>query len=209
MELDPQTAPTTALYKLMIGSVVPRPIAWVSSMDAAGVHNLAPFSYFMAIGHEPPSIAFSVGGRGADTGGGIGKKDTLANVEALREWVVNVVDDDTAERMNITSGDYGPEVDEFELARLTPAPSMKVKPPRVAEAPINMECRLHQIVPVGKHTLVIGHIVHFHVRDDVFDVKTGRIDMHKLRPLGRLAGNLYSHIHDIFEMKRPSDTYIG
>jgi len=209
VELDPQTVPPVAIYKLMIGSVVPRPIAWVSSMDAAGIHNLAPFSYFMAIGHEPPSIAFAVGARGADTGSGLGKKDTLANVEALREWVVNVVDDDTAERMNITSGDYGPEVDEFELARLTPAPSMKVKPPRVAEAPINMECRLHQIVPVGKHTLVIGHIVHFHVRDDVFDAKTGRIDMHKLRPLGRLAGNLYSHIHDIFEMKRPSDTYIG
>jgi flavin reductase (DIM6/NTAB) family NADH-FMN oxidoreductase RutF len=210
VELDPETATTTALYKLMIGSVVPRPIAWVSSVDAAGVRNLAPFSYFMAIGHEPPTIAFSVGPRGGDTGGGVvGKKDTLANVEALREWVVNVVDDDTAERMNITSGDYGADVDEFELARLTPAPSMKVKPPRVAEAPINMECRLRQIVPVGKHTLVIGDIVHFHVRDDVFDAKTGRIDMHKLRPLGRLAGNMYSHINAIFEMKRPSDTYIG
>ena len=209
MEFDPQTIAPTALYKLMIGSVVPRPIAWVSSIDAAGVRNIAPFSYFMAIGHEPPAIAFSVGPRGGDTGGGTGKKDTLANVETMREFVVNVVDDDTAEQMNLTSGEYGSEVDEFAVARLTPAPSTKVKPPRIAEAPINMECRLNQVVAVGKHAVVIGEIVHFHVRDGIYDARTGRIDMHKLRPLGRLAGNLYSHIHDIFEMKRPSDTYIG
>jgi len=209
VELDPHTLAPTAVYKLMIGSVVPRPIAWVSSIDAAGVRNLAPFSYFMAIGHEPPSIAFSVGPRGGDTGGGMGKKDTLANVEAMREFVVNVVDDDTAERMNVTSGDYGSEVDEFAVARLTPAPSVKVKVPRVAEAPVNLECRLNQVVVIGKHNLVIGEIVQFHIRDDVYDARTGRLDMHKLRPIGRLAGNLYSHIHQIVEMKRPSDTYIG
>src|SRR5438132_11891850 len=107
MQLDPKTIGTEAMYKLMIGCVVPRPIAWVSSVDAAGVANLAPFSYFMAITDSPPTIAFSCSSRAT------GKKDTLRNVEAVGEFVVNIVDDDRAEQMNLTSGDYPPEVDEF------------------------------------------------------------------------------------------------
>src|SRR5213082_3366528 len=134
------------MYKLLISSVVPRPIAWVSSVDAAGVRNLAPFSYFMAITDDPPTIAFSSSFRGAGTDG---KKDTLRNVEATREFVVNVVDDALAEPMNLTSGDYPPEVDEFAVTGLTAAASAKVKPPRVADAPISMECRLVRIIPVG------------------------------------------------------------
>ena len=203
MHLDPRALPSTAIYKLLISSVVPRPIAWVSSMDADGVLNLAPFSYFMAITDEPPTIAFSCSPRAGD------RKDTLRNVEAAREFVVNVVDDDRAEQMNVSSGDYPPETDEFALTRLTPVPSLVVKPPRVAEAPINMECRVVRILPVGKAHRVLGEIVQWHVRDDVYDPATGRLDMHRLRPVGRLTGNLYSHIHDIFEMKRPSDNYRG
>jgi flavin reductase (DIM6/NTAB) family NADH-FMN oxidoreductase RutF len=187
----------------MISSVVPRPIAWVSTVDAAGVANLAPFSYFMAITDSPPTIAFACSPRGA------GKKDTLRNVEALGEFVVNIVDDDRAEQMNLTSGDYPAEVDEFALTKLTAAPSVKVKAPRVGEAPINMECRLVRVLPVGKANLVLGEIVQWHVRDDVYDPATGRLDMHRLRPVGRLAGNLYSHIHQIFEMKRPVPDYRG
>ena len=210
MDFDPSALPQPAVYKLMIGCVVPRPIAWVSSVDAAGVQNLAPFSYFMAVSSEPPTLAFSSGRRAADLGSSTGsKKDTLANVEALGEFVVNVVDDDTAVSMNVTSGDYPPDVDEFAVAGLTAVPSVKVKAPRVAEAPINMECRVVRIVPVGAHHLVIGEVVHFHLRDDVYDPASGRLDMHRLRPVGRLAGNLYTHVHDIFEMKRPSDRYIG
>jgi len=109
----------------MIGCVVPRPIAWVSSVDAAGVPNLAPFSYFMAITHDPPTVAFSSSPR-ATAGGGRGKKDTLRNVETTREFVVNVVDDPLAEQMNVTSGDYAPEIDEFTLAGLASAPSARV-----------------------------------------------------------------------------------
>ena len=211
MEFDPHVLDSAAMYKLLIGSVVPRPIAWVSSVDAAGVRNLAPFSYFMAITHEPPTIAFSAGPRGAETTGGRGKKDTLANVEATREFVVNVVDDALAAPMNVTSGDYPPEVDEFSEARLAVAPSLKVKAPRVAAAPVSMECRVAQILPVGRlpHHLVIGEIVHVHVRDDVYDPATGRLDMHRLKPVGRLAGHLYTHVHEIFEMKRPSASYRG
>ena len=210
MEIDPQSFGHTAVYKLLIGCVVPRPIAWVSSLDAGGVRNLAPFSYFMAITDDPPTIAFSSSLRG-ERGTARSKKDTLRNVEATREFVINVVDDALAEQMNLTSGDYPPEVDEFALAGLTAAPSVKVTPPRVADAPINMECRLVRIIPVGNApaNLVIGEIVHFHVRDGLYDAATGRIDLHRLQPVGRLAGNLYTHVHDIFEMKRPSASYRG
>jgi flavin reductase (DIM6/NTAB) family NADH-FMN oxidoreductase RutF len=210
MQIDPQAIGTDAMYKLMIGCVVPRPIAWVSSVDAAGVPNLAPFSYFMAITHDPPTIAFSASPR-AETGNPRAKKDTLRNVEATREFVVNVVDDALAEQMNVTSGDYAPEIDEFTLANLASASSVKVKAPRVALAPINMECRVVQIIPIGNlpSNLVIGQIVHLHVRADVYDPASGRLDMHRLRPVGRLAGHLYTHVHDIFEMKRPSVNYRG
>jgi len=210
VEIDPQSFGQTAVYKLLIGCVVPRPIAWVSSIDADGVRNLAPFSYFMAITDDPPTIAFSSSLRG-ERGAERTKKDTLRNVEAMREFVVNVVDDALAEQMNLTSGDYPPEVDEFAVTGLTAAASAKVKPPRVADAPISMECRLVQIIPVGNApaNLVIGEIVHFHVRDGLYDASTGRIDLHRLHPVGRLAGNLYTHVHDIFEMKRPSAHYRG
>ena len=190
MQLDPQTIGVDAMYKLMIGCVVPRPIAWVSSVDASGVPNLAPFSYFMAITHDPPTIAFSASPR-AEAGGGRGKKDTLRNVEATREFVVNMVDDALAEQMNVTSGDYAPDIDEFVQASLAAAASVKVKAPRVAS------------------NLVIGQIVHLHVRDDVYDPASGRLDMHRLRPVGRLAGHLYTHVHEIFEMKRPAVDYKG
>jgi flavin reductase (DIM6/NTAB) family NADH-FMN oxidoreductase RutF len=211
VEFDPQRLDPAVTYKILIGSVVPRPIAWVSSVDAAGVRNLAPFSYFMAITHDPPTIAFSCGPRGAETSGARGRKDTLANVEATREFVVNIVDDPLAEAMNVTSGDYPPEVDEFTQAGLAAAAGVKVKAPRVAAAPIAMECRLARVIPVGNlpHHLVMGEIVHLHVRDDVYDPATGRIDMHRLRPVGRLAGHLYTHVHDIFEMKRPAADYKG
>ena len=210
MHVDPQVIGTEAMYKLMIGCVVPRPIAWVSSVDANGVANLAPFSYFMAITHDPPTIAFSSSPR-ALAGGARGKKDTLRNVEATREFVVNVVDDALAEQMNVTSGDYAPDVDEFVQAGLEVAPSLKVKAPRVAAAPINMECRVVQIIPVGNlpSNVVIGEIVQLHFRDDVYDPATGRLDMHRLRPVGRLAGHLYTHVHEIFEMKRPAVDYKG
>jgi flavin reductase (DIM6/NTAB) family NADH-FMN oxidoreductase RutF len=113
--------------------------------------------------------------------------------------------------MNVTSGDYPADVDEFTQAGLAAAPSVKVKAPRVAAAPISMECRLVQVIPVGNlpHHLIMGEIVHLHVRDDVYDPATGRIDMHRLRPVGRLAGHLYTHVHDIFEMKRPAVDYKG
>ena len=211
MEIDPATIEPTAVYKLLISSVVPRPIAWVSSVDALGVRNVAPFSYFMAITDDPPTIAFSSSPRAAGPGALRSKKDTLRNVEATGSFVVNVVDDALAEQMNVTSGEYSADVDEFALAGVDAAPSVKVAAPRVARAPIAMECQLLRAIPVGHrpHHLVLGEIVYFHVRDDLYDADTGRLDMHRLRPVGRLAGNLYTHVHDIFEMKRPAADYRG
>ena len=206
MEFDPAALPPNAMYKLLISSVVPRPIAWVSSVDRAGVRNLAPFSYFMAITDDPPTIAFSSSFRGA---GPDGKKDTLRNIEDTGEFVVNVVDDDLAAQMNVTSDEYPPEVDEFEVAALAVAPGTRVGVQRVASAPITLECRLDRLVSVGRATLVLGRIVYVHVRDGLYDAATGRLDMHRLRPVGRLAGNLYTHVHDIFEMKRPNPDYRG
>ncbi len=205
MQFDPQIVAPQSIYKLLIGCVVPRPIAWVSSLSEDAMPNLAPFSFFMAVCNNPPTLAFS-SGRREDK-----KKDTVRNIEYTQDFVVNLVDDALAEQMNLTSGEYPPAVDEFALTGLTAAPGIKVKAPRVAEAPISMECRVVQILPVGHgpHSLVLGEIVYFHIRDDLYDPNTGRIDMHRLHPVGRLAGNLYTHVHDIFEMKRPVENYAG
>jgi len=196
MQLDPGDN-RDAVYKLLIGCVVPRPIAWVSTVDADGVNNLAPFSFFMGVCNDPPHIAFSSGPRSG------ARKDTVRNLVHTGDFVVNVVDDTLAEAMNLTSGEYPAEIDGCALANLTVAPGVVVRARRVVEAPISLECRVAQIVEVGRgpHQLVIGKIVYFHIRDDVYDPATGRVDMHRLRPVGRLAGQMYAHVHDIFEEK--------
>jgi flavin reductase (DIM6/NTAB) family NADH-FMN oxidoreductase RutF len=205
MELDPQTMKSESTYKLLIGCVVPRPIAWVSTVGADGVNNLAPFSFFMGVCGDPPTIAFSSGPRAKD------HKDTVRNAEHTGDFVVNIVDDDRAEAMNLSSGEYPAGVDEFALTGLTAAPGVKVRAPRVVEAPVSLECRVAQVIPVGRgpHSLVLGEIVYFHVRDDVYEAATGRIDVARLKPIGRLAGHQYSYIHEIFEMKRPNENYRG
>jgi len=205
MQLDPRTMKQESTYKLLIGCVVPRPIAWVSTVGPDGVNNLAPFSFFMGVCQEPPTIAFSSGPRATN------RKDTVRNAAHTGDFVINVVDDDLAEQMNLSSGEYPPEVDEFALTGLTPAPGVRVRAPRVAQAPISLECRVAQIIPVGRgpHSLVLGEILYFHVRDDVYDAESGRIDMARLKPVGRLAGHQYAHVHDIFQMKRPNENYKG
>ena len=205
MELDPHAIGHTAAYKLLIGCVVPRPIAWVSTIDAAGVRNLAPFSFFMGVCGDPPTIAFSSGPREG------GRKDTVRNLEASGDFVVNVVDDEHAEAMNASSGEFPPEVDEFTVAGLAAAPGVRVAAPRVATAPISLECRVARIVQIGRgpHSVVFGEIVYMHVREDLYDAATGRIDVGALRPVGRLAGHMYSRTHDLFEMKRPNPNYKG
>ncbi|MFN0071299.1 MAG: flavin reductase family protein [Chloroflexota bacterium] len=204
MQIDPEQTPAAA-YKVLIGCVVPRPIAWVSTIGADGVLNLAPFSFFNAVCSRPPTVMFSAGSREGVA------KDTVQNVKYSGEFVVNVVNDVLVGPMNLSSGEYPPDVDEFALTGLTSVPCVKVKAPRVAEAPISMECRLTQTIPVGTegYHVVLGEVVHFHISDEIYDSATGRIDMRKLKPVGRLAGNWYTHTSDLFELIRPNPDYRG
>jgi len=187
--------------RVLTGVVVPRPIAFVSSVSARGLINLAPYSFFNAVSYNPPTIVFSSSRHVGDKA-----KDTLANIEETGEFVVNMVVDEIAEAMNRTAAEYPAEVDEFEIAGLTAVHSLIVQPPRVAESPVNMECRLNQIIPIGEgihqHGLVIGEIVLMHVRDDIIDGH--RINHDRLHPTGRLAGNMYCHTADTFQMVRPA-----
>ena len=201
MKIDPRQF--EGFNRVLTGVVVPRPIAFVSTMSASGLVNLSPFSFFNAVAYDPPTLVFSCSRYAA--GWPDKRKDTLAHIEETGEFVVNVVVDDIAEAMNKTAAEYPSEVNEFEVAGLTPAPSELVRPPRVAESPVNMECRLNQVVPIGAgrhaHGLVIGEIVLLHIRDDI--ISGHRINHQKLRPTGRLAGNMYCHTGDVFELPRP------
>ena len=198
MIIDPQSF--DGFNRVLTGVVVPRPIAFVSTMSKDGLVNLAPYSFFNAVAYDPPTIVFSSSRQAGDK-----RKDTLAHIEETGEFVVNIVVDDIAEAMNRTAAEFPSEVSEFEIAGLTPAPSDRVRPPRVAESPVNMECRLLQVVPLGQgdhqHGLVIGQIVLMHIRDDI--IEGHRIKHERLKPTGRLAGSMYCHTSDVFEMVRP------
>ena len=169
MTINPTEHDPKDVYKILIGSIVPRPIAFVSSVDAQGVLNLPPFSFFNACSANPPIVCFSCSFR-AGTGTG---KDTLNNIRQTGEFVVNIVSEAIAGQMNMTAGEYPPDVDEFVVSGLTPVPSELVRPPRVAESLVQMECKLQQIVvvsdkPMGA-ALVIGEVVRFHVDDSIVD----------------------------------------
>ncbi|HEY9724499.1 MAG TPA: flavin reductase family protein [Oscillatoriaceae cyanobacterium] len=189
-------------YKLAVGAVVPRPIAFVSTRSRAGVDNLAPFSFFTVVCANPLTIAFSPMRKGPQAL----KKDTLVNIEETGEFVVNVVDESYVGPMNTTSADYEPEESEFVFAGLTPEPSEVVAPPRVGESPIQMECKLLQVVEVsdrpGGGSLVIGTVVRMHVRDDLYE--NGRILLERWRPLGRMAGATFARCTDTFDLARPT-----
>jgi flavin reductase (DIM6/NTAB) family NADH-FMN oxidoreductase RutF len=202
---DPANCQSRQIYKLMTGIIVPRPIALVSTVDSRGVANLAPFSFFTGVGSVPPTVLFcptlrSLGGPEADQ-----RKDTLRNVEDTGEFVVNVVSDAIAAGANAAAAEVAPEVDEFQLAHLTPVPSEVVRPSRVAESPAQMECRLMQVVYTshlpGSGVVVLGEVVRFHVREDLFD--DFRVDPAGLDAVGRMAGNTWVRTRDRIELIRP------
>jgi flavin reductase (DIM6/NTAB) family NADH-FMN oxidoreductase RutF len=199
---DPAGHAAGDIYRLMIGMIVPRPIAFVSTVDAAGIRNLAPFSYFTACSTNPPVVCFC----SAVRSGPRPQKDTLSNIEATGEFVVNIVSEEFAEQMNMTAAEAAPDVDEFELAGLTPLPSELVRPARVGESKIHMECRLREIIRVsekpGGGNLVLGEVLRFHVREDIL-LDTYKIDPEKLDAIGRMGGPTYVRTHDRFEMARP------
>jgi flavin reductase (DIM6/NTAB) family NADH-FMN oxidoreductase RutF len=203
MEISPESVPWQSVYKLLIGSVVPRPIGWISTLDENGRRNLAPFSFFNAVCANPPHVLFSPMIRAADRQ----SKDTLRNVRRTGEFVVNIVTDELKEAMNLTATELPAEVDEFTLANLETAPSQVVRPPRVARSPIHFECRVAHIIDlgdqVGAGSVVIGRVVHLHVSPEIL-LDGYKIDLNRLKPIGRLAGNEYCRVADIFELVRPA-----
>jgi flavin reductase (DIM6/NTAB) family NADH-FMN oxidoreductase RutF len=199
--IDPRTSPPQDVYKLLIGAIVPRPIAFVSTISPEGVPNLAPFSFFTAVSANPPVICFCPTRRaGPDP-----RKDTLRNISTTREFVVNIVSEDFAEQMNICSADFPPDVDEFEASGLTPLASDLVRPPRVAESHVHMECRLILTIEMselpGGGNLVLGEVLRIHADDELLD--NFKVDPDKLRAIGRMGGNLYTRTSDRFDMPRP------
>jgi flavin reductase (DIM6/NTAB) family NADH-FMN oxidoreductase RutF len=215
MDVIPSQLAHREFYNILISAVAPRPIAWVSSLSASGQPNLAPFSFFNAVCANPPLLAFApamrspkksgtAAGEPAGEPGGVAK-DTLRNIRATGEFVINVVTYELAVAMNLTSGEYDAAINEFEVAKLASAPSKVVRPRRVAESPVSFECKLHQILdfnpaPEGS-SLVIGEIVSIHVDDR--HLREGRLDRNSLDLIGRMGGMQYTRTTQRFEMVRP------
>jgi len=205
--LTPTDLPSRDRYKLLTGTILPRPIAWVSTMDSAGQLNLAPFSYFTVVCPDPMTLVFCPGVPAAGA-----KKDTLRNIEEVPEFVINLTNEETAQAMNLSATVLPPGKSEFEWADVTPAPSQTIRVPRVAEAPVAFECTRQQIVTVsdgpGGGSAVFGEVQAIHIRDDIY--VDGYVLLDVLKPIGRLSGSGYAYIHDRFDMPRvpppnPSD----
>jgi flavin reductase (DIM6/NTAB) family NADH-FMN oxidoreductase RutF len=199
--LYPEQMTARDLYKLMIGTVTPRPIAWVSTRASDGINNLAPYSFFNAFSADPPVVGFAPSRKPS----GDNRKDTLRNVEDTGVFVVNLVSHALAPAMNQTAAEVAPEVDEFALAGLTAAEATRISCPMVAESPVKMECRLKQIIPMGdKPTsgiLVLGEVVCFHYAEGLLD--NYRVDPAALDTVGRIGGFGYATTRDRFELIRP------
>ncbi len=200
MQLDPNQLDQPAIYKLLTGTVIPRPIGWISSISPDGINNLAPFSFFNAVGEDPPHIMFSTVRTGDKN------KDTLNNVLETNQFVVNLVTEDIVEKMNLTSEALPPEIDEFKHAGLTPAPSVKIKPMRVLESVVNLECELVHHYSLENHknggaTIMIGRVVMFHIKDSVL-LDNHKIDLEKYKPVARLAGSNYATLGEVFSIRR-------
>lgn len=199
MFVDCKDSAPKQLYELVVNAVVPRPIAWVSSISKSGISNLAPFSFFNAFSANPPILGFSPGlKRGADNQPV--QKDTLRNVIETEEFVVNMVNLENAESMVKSSANFDANTSEFEELNLTQLPSKMVKAPRLGESPINMECKLFKIVDLGSNQLVLGQILCIHIDDSI--CSDGIIDVVKFQPLARLGGELYAALNAPFPLHR-------
>lgn len=200
MQFDPNNLQQKSIYKLLTGIIIPRPIGWISTISEEGITNLAPFSYFNAVGDDPPHVMFAAGN------GQNSNKDTLNNVLATKQFVVNMVTEDLVEQMNSTAQGIPSHESEFDLVNLTPIPSLKIKPPRVKESPITMECELvhHYTLEdnkFGGSTILVGRIVMFHIDENVL-LDDFKIDLNTYKPVARLAGSNYSKLGELFSVKR-------
>lgn len=201
MQIDPNTTDSKHIYKILTGAVIPRPIGWISTISEEGVLNLAPFSFFNAVGEDPPHVMFSTVRTGNTN------KDTLNNVLATKQFVANMATEELVEAINNTSINLPPDADEFAYAGLTPIPSVKVKPPRIAESPIHFECEMVHHYNLEDHkdggaTIIIGRIVLFHVGDNVL-LDDYKINREIYKPIARLEGYNYAKLGEVFSIKRP------
>ena len=205
MKIDLANKRHRDLHHLLMSAIVPRPIAWVSTISGDGVYNLAPFSSCCVVCMKPPMVGFAIGTTREGQ-----RKDTLNNIKMTQDFVVNLVTEDLAEAMNITSASYPPEVDEFKEAGLTAVPADLVKSPMVVESPVNLECRLYRVLEFGGERItsgfVVGEILRIHVNDELYVNEA--IDMSKLKAIGRLGGgvgsDMYCRTTTSFVMGRPT-----
>ncbi len=201
LELDLDALDERERYFLLTSVIVPRPIAWISTLDARGTRNLAPYSYFNACSATPPIVHFT----------STTSRDSLANVKATGEFVVNVVSEDLAQAMRVSSAALYSGEDEFEVAGLQTVPSHMVSPPRVAGAKVALECRLRQLLEMGEGTMVFGDVLHIHIERSVW--RDGRVDPTLLRPVGRLSAPYFTTVSDVYslelseDVKRRADDY--
>jgi flavin reductase (DIM6/NTAB) family NADH-FMN oxidoreductase RutF len=201
VRVDPAERPYAEVYKLLIGAILPRPIAFVSTLSRDGCRNLAPFSFFNGVCPRPPTVMFAPTRRFSDGG----EKDTLRNIRETKQFVINVVSEDFTEAMVKTAAEYPYGVDEFAQAGFTPLASEKVAPPRVAESKIHLECELSHLIEIGDGTagggfVVLGTVLLFHLHESVYD--RGHVVLDALKPVGRLAGNWYCGVREPFEIAR-------
>lgn len=199
MEMNLKDLDPKQIYKLMISAIVPRPIAWVSTISKEGILNAAPFSYYAGVSSSPPVVMISIGKKDTKE-----KKDTWKNIEEIGEFVINLVTYELVDQMNITSISFESEIDEFEKAKITPKPATMVNAPLIAESPVNMECKTYEIVNIGKMGVIFGEVLNIHVKDDILNNK-GYIDTTKLEIVGRLGGANYCLItkENTFQLKKP------
>jgi len=200
MDIVAATLEAEAVYKLLTGIVVPRPIAWVTTISAAGIVNLAPFSAFTFVSNKPPMVGINIGRKAG------ARKDTSRNILETGEFVVNIGDETMIEAIHESAVEYPPDVSEVEVLGLDTAPSQQVRPPRLAAAPISLECRLHRAIAFGEtgSEFTVGEVLVFHVADNLHD--GGKIDAAKLRPACRLGGPNYARLGEIVTMRPIAQT---
>ena len=200
MEFDFTTLAADKRYKLMTAAITPRPIAWLTTLSSEGVRNAAPYSFFNMMGSEPPLVAIGLMRRPDGS-----YKDSAHNILTTSEFVVNLVSEADAAAMNFTCIDAPPDFDELKAADITTTPSSMVAPPRIASAPVSMECRLLQSVDAGRTTVALGEVLCFHIRDDLVDLDRLRVDTPAMGLIARMHGaGFYTRCNDLFQLRRPT-----
>jgi len=202
LEFDISEMNALLRYNVLISLVTPRPIAFISTLSDKGIPNAAPFSFFNLMGNDPPIVAIGIG---KDETRKNDLKDSGYNIQKTKEFVINIVNESILEQVNITSVDFPPEVDESEIAGLTKLPSIKVKPPRIAESPANLECRLAGTIEIGNTRIILGEIIYLHIKKEFLDHENQTIHTDLISPVGRMHKNgVYTRTTDLFNLPRLS-----